>query len=112
MNWARGPSVQPSDTIHREITVLMNWQALSSTFLLLLIAELGDKTQLAVIAQSAKFRAPWMVLLGAVVALTVVSAIGVGLGTICASCLPKDLLRYLAGGAFIIMGVLMLLKVL
>ena len=89
----------------------MNWEALTSTFFLLLIAELGDKTQLAVICQSAKFRAPWTVLLGATLALTIVSAIGVGLGTACAAWLPGDLLRYLAGAAFMVMGVLMLLKV-
>jgi putative Ca2+/H+ antiporter (TMEM165/GDT1 family) len=33
------------------------------------------------------------------------------LGQVCATCLPRDLIRWLAGIAFIVMGVLMLLKV-
>lgn len=86
----------------------MNWQAFVSTFGLLLLAELGDKTQLAVMAQSAKFQSPWAVLLGASVALTVVSAMGVCIGNFCAAYLPKDLIRYVAGGLFVLMGIYML----
>ena len=89
----------------------MNWQAFISTFGLLLVAELGDKTQLAVMAQSAKFEAPWAVLLGASLALTVVSGLGICVGTFCSAYLPQDLIRYVASAAFIVMGVLMLFKV-
>ncbi len=89
----------------------MNWTPFISTFLLILVAELGDKTQLAVIAQAAKFKAPWMVLLGAGLAMTLVSAIGVGVGMVFAEVLPRDLLRWLAGLAFIVMGSLMLVKI-
>ena len=90
----------------------MNWQPFISTFLLLLVAEMGDKTQLAVIAQTVKFtHAPWMVLLGAVLAMGLVSALGVGLGAVFAASLPHELLRWLAGLAFIVMGVLMVTKV-
>ncbi len=89
----------------------MNWTPLVSTFLLILVAELGDKTQLAVISQACKFKAPGMVLLGAILALGAVSAIGVGLGTFCAEVLPRDLIRWIAGLAFIAMGILMLLEV-
>lgn len=89
----------------------MDWKPFVSTFTLLLLAELGDKTQLAVISQAAKWRAPWLVLAGAGAALVTVSAMGVLLGQVCAECLPRDLIRWLAGGAFVLMGVLMLLKV-
>jgi putative Ca2+/H+ antiporter (TMEM165/GDT1 family) len=89
----------------------MDWKPFISTFVLLLLAELGDKTQLAVITQAAKFKAPWMVLAGAGAALVIVSALGVVLGQICAECLPRDLIRWIAGAAFIVMGILMLLKV-
>ncbi len=90
----------------------MDWKPFISTFTLLLLAELGDKTQLAVISQAAKFRSPLLVFAGGGLALLIVSAIGVGLGQVCAECLPRDLIRWLAGGAFIVMGVLMLCKVL
>jgi Ca2+/H+ antiporter, TMEM165/GDT1 family len=89
----------------------MNWQAFTSTFVLLLIAEMGDKTQVAVMLQAAKFGSPWMVLLGAAVALTLVSAIGVLVGQLCGDYLPKELIRYVAGSLFIIMGGLILFKV-
>ncbi|MGD9518179.1 MAG: TMEM165/GDT1 family protein [Armatimonadota bacterium] len=86
----------------------MDWKPFVSTFTLLLLAELGDKTQLAVISQAAKFRSPLLVFLGAGAALLAVSALGVVLGQVCATCLPRDLIRWVAGGAFILMGLLML----
>ena len=89
----------------------MDWKPLVSTFVLLLLAEIGDKTQLAVISQSAKFGAPALVFTGAVLALMLVTALGVALGHLGAAVLPRDLIRWLAGGAFIIMGMLMLLRV-
>ncbi len=89
----------------------MDWKLFISTFTMLLLMELGDKTQLAVISQAAKFQKPWMVFAGAALALVVVTGIGVIVGQACATALPRDLLRWLAGGAFIIMGILTLLKV-
>ena len=38
----------------------MDWQILLSTFGLVFVAELGDKTQLAVMTQTCKFRRPWV----------------------------------------------------
>ncbi len=90
----------------------MDWKPFFLTFGLLFVAELGDKTQLAVIMQAAKFQRPWMVLAGAALALTLVSAIGVIIGQVCAECLPKDLLRWIAGVGFIVMGGLVIAKVL
>lgn len=89
----------------------MDWKPLTSTFVLLLLAELGDKTQLAVISQSAKFGAPAWVFLGAALALLVVTALGVALGHLGAAFLPRDLIRWFAGGAFIVMGALIILRV-
>ena len=89
----------------------MDWKPLVSTFTLLLLAELGDKTQLAVISQTVKFNSPGLVFLGAVLALTLVTGLAVLLGHVSAAWLPRDLIRWIAGGAFITMGVLMILKV-
>jgi len=89
----------------------MNWQAFATTFGMLLIAELGDKTQLAVVMQAAKFQKPWMVLLGASLALIIVSALGTCIGQVCGMYLPREIIRSVAGGLFIVMGVLMLLRV-
>lgn len=87
----------------------MDWKPFIATFTLLFIAELGDKTQLAVITQAAKFQRPWLVFAGAVLALVLVSAIGVALGQMCANCFPERLIKWTAGAAFIVMGILMVL---
>jgi len=55
----------------------MDWRAVGSTFALLFVAELGDKTQLAVITMAAKSDRPWSVFTGAVAALAVVTLLGV-----------------------------------
>ena len=89
----------------------MNWQAFITTFGMLLIAELGDKTQIAVMIQAAKFEKPWMVLLGASLALILVSGLGVCVGQVCGMYLPRELIGRVAGGIFIVMGALMLFKV-
>jgi len=88
----------------------MNWQAFITTFGMLLVAELGDKTQIAVMTQAAKFQKPWMVLLGASLALIVVSALGTCIGQVCGMYLPRELIGRIAGAIFIVMGILMLLK--
>jgi len=89
----------------------MDWKVLAGTFTLIFIAELGDKTQLAVMCQAAQFQKPWLVLLGASLALTLVSGIGVAIGHYAGACFPRETIRYFAAGLFIVMGVLMALKV-
>ena len=80
-----------------------------ATFGALFLAEMGDKTQLAVITLAANTRSPWAVFLGAALALTLVSLLGVGVGTVLGHYLPENLLRKIAAGAFILIGGLMLL---
>ncbi|MFP4345276.1 MAG: TMEM165/GDT1 family protein [Anaerolineales bacterium] len=84
----------------------MNWSTLLSTFGLVFIAELGDKTQLAVMTQTCKYRRPWVVFVGASLALTLVTALGVLGGRVVGALIPADVIRYLAVGAFIVMGAL------
>lgn len=90
----------------------MEWKAFISTFVMLLVAELGDKTQLAVMMQSAQFQKPWAVWAGAAIALVIVSGLGVCVGHVCAIYIKPEIIRYVAGGLFVVMGVLMLLGVL
>jgi putative Ca2+/H+ antiporter (TMEM165/GDT1 family) len=87
---------------------MLKWSAFWTTFSLLVIAEMGDKTQLAAITIAAETRSPVSVFLGAAVALTLVSLIGVGVGTLLGNYLPEKLLHNLAAAAFIVIGVLML----
>ncbi len=89
----------------------MDWKPFVATFGLVFLAELGDKTQIAAMCQAAQYQRPWLVLLGASLALTVVSAIGVAVGHFAGATFPREVIRYIAAGLFIIMGVLMALKV-
>jgi putative Ca2+/H+ antiporter (TMEM165/GDT1 family) len=82
-------------------------KVLLSTFALLFVAELGDKTQLAVISMTAKHKMPLWVFLGASLALVAVTALGVLGGELLTRVIPEMVLRKIAAGLFVIMGVLM-----
>ena len=84
----------------------MDWSTLISTFGLVFIAELGDKTQLAVVTQTCKHRRPWAVFLGASAALTAVTAIGAVSGQLLGQIIPEGMLRAVAALTFVVMGML------
>lgn len=79
---------------------------LFTTFGLVLVAELGDKTQLAVLTQTCKHRRPWAVFLGASAALVAVTALGAAGGQLVSQFVPPHVLRWIAAAAFVVMGAL------
>ena len=83
------------------------WRVLISTFALLFVAELGDKTQLAVISMAAKYRMPLPVFSGAVLALVAVTLIGVLGCEPLTRFIPTVFLQKGAAVLFILMGLLM-----
>jgi putative Ca2+/H+ antiporter (TMEM165/GDT1 family) len=89
----------------------LDWSALFPTLGLIFIAELGDKTQLAVITQTCKHRRPWAVFVGASLALTLVTLIGALGGQLLNQFIPANILRLIASGAFILMGLFVLREV-
>lgn len=82
-------------------------KVLFSTFALLFVAELGDKTQLAVINMTAKHKMPVWVFAGATLALALVTAIGVVGGELLTRVIPEMVLRRVAAILFVAMGLLM-----
>jgi putative Ca2+/H+ antiporter (TMEM165/GDT1 family) len=82
----------------------VDWAAFLSAFILVFVAELGDKTQLAVVTQTCRFRRPWPVFLGASLALTGVTAIGAAGGGVLAHLLPPHWLRAAGALAFVFAG--------
>jgi putative Ca2+/H+ antiporter (TMEM165/GDT1 family) len=80
---------------------------LLSTFALLFVAELGDKTQLAVISMTAKHKAPFWIFIGAGLALLAVTALGVLGGELLTRVIPEAVLRKIAALLFVGMGLLM-----
>lgn len=87
----------------------MDWRVAASTFGLIFLAELGDKTQLAAIAMSAESRSPLAVFLGATVALALVTLLGVAVGGTLTRVIPARYIRMGAGALFVVIGVLMLI---
>lgn len=84
-----------------------DWRAFTTTLGLLFFAELGDKTQLAVIGLAGKQPTLWPVFLGGSLALTAVTALGVLGGQALARRVPERLLLQISAVAFVVMGVLM-----
>ena len=84
----------------------MDWRVVLTTFGLIFVAELGDKTQLAVLTQTCKYRRPWAVFLGASLALTAVTALGAVGGQVVGQIIPASLLQWAAAAAFVVMGAL------
>jgi putative Ca2+/H+ antiporter (TMEM165/GDT1 family) len=75
----------------------------------LFLAELGDKTQLAVITMTASTESKIAVFIGASLALIVVTGLGVLVGGILTQYVPTEWLQRIVAAAFITIGVLMLL---
>jgi Ca2+/H+ antiporter, TMEM165/GDT1 family len=86
----------------------MEWKIFGTAFLTLFLAELGDKTQLAVIMLTAKTDSKWAVFLGASAALVIVSLIAVLVGGVLSQYVPTEWLQRIVAVAFIAVGVLML----
>jgi len=84
---------------------MMNWSALFSAFGLVFVAELGDKTQLAVMMQTCKHRCPLSVFVGGSLALTAVTALGVLGGQVLGKFVPASVINTVAAMAFVVMGV-------
>jgi len=77
------------------------------TFVTLFVAELGDKTQLAVISLTSKTQEPIKVFIGAACALVLVTLLGVVLGEILVRYVPVTVIKKIAAAAFVVIGILM-----
>ena len=87
----------------------MDWKIFGTAFLTLFLAELGDKTQLAVITMTASTESKISVFLGASLALILVTLLGVLLGGVLSQYIPTEWLQRIVAVAFIAIGILMLL---
>jgi putative Ca2+/H+ antiporter (TMEM165/GDT1 family) len=80
-------------------------------FITVFLAELGDKTQLATLLFATEGKvAPWMVFVAAAGALTLSSALAVGVGTAASQHLASLPLKPIAGLGFVAIGVWTLLQ--
>ena len=78
---------------------------LFSTFSMITLAEMGDKTQLTAITLVAKYGSPYLVFAGAVLALVTISLLGIFLGKKLRELVPLSKIKLGAGVLFIIFGI-------
>lgn len=81
---------------------------LLSTFSMIALAEMGDKTQISAIALVAKYDSPHLVFAGALLALGLISLIGIFLGKKLCEIVPLSKIKLGAGALFILFGIMFL----
>jgi putative Ca2+/H+ antiporter (TMEM165/GDT1 family) len=87
----------------------MEWKIFGTAFLTIFLAELGDKTQLAVITMTASTESKISVLVGASLALLLVTALAVLFGGLLSQYIPTEWLQRIVAVGFIAIGAFMLI---
>ncbi|WP_422443678.1 TMEM165/GDT1 family protein [Thermoanaerobacterium sp. DL9XJH110] len=87
---------------------MLLWKTFITTFTLVFLAELGDKTQLSTMLMAAHNESYISVFLGASLALISSTLIGVYLGAVISRSFPIYYIHLGAGIAFIIIGILLI----
>ncbi|MCX9083802.1 MAG: TMEM165/GDT1 family protein [Candidatus Methanoperedens sp.] len=77
-----------------------------STFSMIALAEMGDKTQLSAITLSAKYGSPYLVFSGAVLALVLISLLGIFAGKKLCDIAPLSKIKLSAAVMFIVFGIM------
>jgi putative Ca2+/H+ antiporter (TMEM165/GDT1 family) len=88
----------------------MQLALLASTFATVFLAELGDKTQLAIVSISGTSSRPGAVFAGSACALVLASLVGAAAGGSLSSVVPTDGLQLAAAGGFLLIGSRLILR--
>ncbi len=87
----------------------MDIKAMLTTFALIFLAELGDKTQLATLSFAAGAKSRLSIFIGAAAALILTSLLAVALGSVVGQWVPENYVKKAAAILFILLGAWMLL---
>lgn len=82
----------------------MDMNVFTSTFILIFLAEMGDKTQFAALAASAGTKSTWSVLLAVVLALSLAGVLGVLAGKLVGNFMDPRYMKWVSGPLFIAVG--------
>jgi putative Ca2+/H+ antiporter (TMEM165/GDT1 family) len=91
-----------------EVKVNGSSLSIARSFSLIALMEVGDKTQLSVIALAAEYDAPLMVFVGVMFALALLTVIGIFVGSIISRFVPMKYIKVGSSLVFILFGVLFL----
>lgn len=95
---------------NQEIKIENQKATFLKTFSLISLMELGDKTQIAAIVLAAEFKNPLIVLVGVMLAFSIVTGIGVILGSKLLRLIPERYLRIGTALSFIFFGFIFILN--
>ncbi len=84
-------------------------EAFLSSTLLVTLGEIGDKTQLLSLALVCRFRRPWPILAGVIIATLINHGLSVWFGDWLSAHIPEQWLRWILGLSFIGLGLWMLI---
>ena len=88
----------------------MPFALLASTFATVFLAELGDKTQLAIVTISGTSTRPGAVFAGSSAALVLASLLGAGAGGSLSAVIPPNALQLAASIGFLVIGLRLVIK--
>ena len=86
----------------------MDFKVLLTTFGMIFLAELGDKTQLATFAFASNSESRLAVFLGSAGALVLASLLAVVFGSVVSRLVPANYIKIGAGALFVLLGLWML----
>ena len=84
----------------------MDWIILLTTFGILFLGELGDKTQLIVFNLSLEQEKPYKIGIGATLGFAVIVSLGVFIGAVITKFIPLSIINIISGIVFIVVGLL------
>lgn len=76
-----------------------------SSFVMVALGEMGDKTQLIALSLASRYRRPWIVMLGILIATTLNHALASSFGALLAVWVPERVLAWILGSSFIAFGI-------
>ncbi|WP_413570416.1 TMEM165/GDT1 family protein [Bdellovibrio sp. HCB117] len=83
----------------------MDWKIFASTFITIFLAEMGDKTQFAALAASSQTKSTMTVIIAVVLALGLAGILGVIFGKFLGTLLSPQIMKYVSGTLFILVGI-------
>ena len=92
------------DKLDKEPKLFEKFGAFGATLISFFLIEMGDKTQLATMALAARFNDVVLVAMGTTLGMMIADVPAVYLGDIVANKIPLKLVRTIAAGSFILLG--------